>query len=97
MRLLLASTLLLVPACSSEHRDESRPLDASHQDARCSEGARFDEREPHHSILRSACVISSESIAKDVAYSYLKAVYPNDRHLRPMEASLNKGVWTVNG
>jgi len=41
--------------------------------------------------------VNSESIAKDVAYAYLKGVYPNDRHLRPMTATSTDGVWTVNG
>jgi hypothetical protein len=98
MRLFFASALFLVAACSSEHRDEQRrPLDALHQDTRCKEAASFDKREPHHRVLSHAGLISSESIAKDVAYSYLKAVYPDDRYLRPMTATLSNGVWTVNG
>jgi hypothetical protein len=97
MRLILASVLLLVAGCSSQHSDEQqRPLDRLHQDPRCSEEISSDKRDPHHRVLSDAGVISSESIAKDVAYGYLKAVYPDDRYLRPMTATLSNGVWTVN-
>src|SRR5689334_18783818 len=98
MRPFLALALFLVSACSSEHRDEQpRPLDVLHQDARCAEAASFDKRMPDHRILSSAGVISNESVAKDIAYSYLKTVYPEDRYLRPMTATLSNGVWVVNG
>lgn len=54
-------------------------------------------RERHVHVLDNAGVVSSESVAIAVAYAYLKVVYPDDRHLRPMRASLEHGVWTVNG
>lgn len=92
MRLLLSSALLFLWACSSSHSDEQRrPIDRVHQDRRCIEAVNLYGHEP------TGGVVSSESIAKDVAYRYLKAVYPNDRHLRPMIATLSNGVWTVNG
>jgi len=92
MRLLFASTLFVVSACSSSHSDEQRrPLDRTHQDQRCAEPVDLYGREPQDGI------VSSPSIAEDVAYTYLQAIYPNDRHLRPMTATLKNGVWTVNG
>ena len=98
MRLLFASALFLVCASSSKQSDEQRrPLDRAHQDARCNEEASFDKRMPDHRVLSDAGVISNERIAKDVAYGYLKTVYPDDPYLRPMTATLAKGVWTVNG
>src|SRR4051794_28161243 len=98
MRLAIAAALLLVSACSSGQPDERRrPLDRLHQDARCSEPTSADMRELHARSLDNVGVVSSESVAIDVAYAYLKAVYPDDRHLRPMTANLDRGVWTVNG
>lgn len=91
MRLVLASVLLLA-GCSSAHSDERRrPLDRLHQDSRCAETVNLYGHEPDDGV------VSSESIAVDVAYAYLKAIYPDDRYLRPMRARLNNGVWVVNG
>jgi hypothetical protein len=90
--------LAFVGGCSPDNSDQqSRSLDRGHEDPRCAEPTTFDAREPHHRVLSSSGVVSSEAVAKEVAYSYLKAVYPDDRHLRPMKATLNDGVWTVNG
>jgi hypothetical protein len=98
MRLAIALALLLVSACSSQHSDDrQRPVDRFHQDARCAEPVGADMRERHVHVLDNAGVVSSESVAIAVAYAYLKVVYPDDRHLRPMRASLEHGVWTVNG
>jgi hypothetical protein len=92
MRLPLASALLFSSACSSGHSDDQRrALDRVHQDRRCAEAVNLYGREP------AGGAVSTESIAKDVAYAYLKSLYPNDRHLRPMTATLTDGVWTVNG
>src|SRR6476469_2341913 len=98
MRVRFASALLLVGACSSGHSDEQqRPLDRLHQDPRCDEAATFDAREPGLRGVSSNGVVSSERIAKDVAFRYLNSVYPNDRTLRRLKATLANGVWTVNG
>jgi NTF2 fold immunity protein len=95
---LTSSAVFLVAACSSNHSDEQqRVLDVLHQDPRCREAASVDIREPHVRLVGSAGVVSSERIAQDIAYAYLRAIYPDDQHLRPMTASLTKGVWTVNG
>ena len=92
MRFLLTSALLCLSACSSGHSDEERrPLDRVHQDRRCAQALNLYGHEP------IGGVVSSERIAKEVAYAYLKAIYPNDRHLRPMTAILSNGVWAVNG
>ncbi len=96
MRLLLATVVLSVSACSSAQPDEQRrKLDRLHQDPRCDEAVTM--REPQVRFVGSAGVVNSESIAKDIAYTYLKAVYPEDRHLRPMRVTFRNGVWTVNG
>jgi hypothetical protein len=98
MRLLLASALLLVSACSSDHSDERhRPLDRLHQDPRCAETTNVDMRAPQDRVVGRDGVVSSESIAKQIAYSYLNAVYPKDITLRRMTATLSNGVWIVNG
>jgi hypothetical protein len=92
MRLLLASVLLLVSACSSGSSDEQRrPLDRAHQDRRCAEALNLYGHEPENGV------VSSESIAKGVAHAYLKSTYPEDHHLRPMTAILSNGVWTLTG
>jgi hypothetical protein len=92
MRFVLAAAILSVSACSPNKGDEQqRQLDRVHQDRRCAEPVSLYSHEPTNGIA------SSERIAKDVAFAYLKGIYPNDRHLRPMTATLSNGVWTVNG
>jgi len=82
--------LLAIAGCSSRNPDEQqRSLDRVHQDKSCADAVGFYEPETG--------VVSSEAIAKEVAYRYLKSAYPTDRHLRPMTASLKNGVWTVSG
>jgi len=72
-----------------ERQQESQPrsLDRQHQDPRCAEAGDFP----------ADGVVGSEAIAKDVAYRYLKSVYLDDRHIRPMRATLKSGVWAVRG
>jgi hypothetical protein len=90
MRLVVASALLFLCACSHQDRDDSwRALDRVHQDQRCAEPVGFYEPK--------GGVVSSASIGEAAAYAYLKAIYPNDNHLRPMTANLTNGVWTVSG
>jgi hypothetical protein len=91
MRLLLAS-LFFVTACSSGRADEQRhELDRVNGDRRCAEPVNIYGHEPESGV------VSTASIAKNVAFSYLKVVYPEDRHLSPMSATLSNGVWTVRG
>jgi hypothetical protein len=92
VRSTLTSALLVVSACSSSNPDEQRQsLDRLHQDRRCAEAVNLYGNEPEGGV------VSSVGVAEDVAFRYLSAIYPDDRHIRPMRASLRNGVWTVNG
>ncbi|TAK09845.1 MAG: hypothetical protein EPO38_08880 [Rhizorhabdus sp.] len=92
MRLIFISALSVLGACSPENQDGQRhPLDRLKQDPGCSKPVDLYGHEP------DGGVVSSAGIAKNVAYQYLRAVYPEDQHLRPLQASLRGGVWTVNG
>lgn len=98
MRLLLVFAALSICGCSSGQADERRhKLDRLHQDPRCNEAVSTDMREPHVRSVGSDGVVNTERVAKNIAHTYLKVVYPEDRHLRPMRVTLSNGVWTVNG
>lgn len=65
------------------------PLDEARQDRRCAD--RQDAYRPENGV------VSTEAIAKEVGFQYLREVFPDDDHLRPLAASLSDGVWHVTG
>lgn len=89
MKRLAGLAVLLLASCSPEGDAQSLPLDEARQDRRCAERVAF--------YQPPSGVVSNEAIAKEVAFAYLRRVYPEDDHLRPMTAHLRNGVWHVLG
>lgn len=82
--------MTLAGCSSSANPDEARqPLDEKRQDRRCAEPVEF--------YRPDGGVINSRQIAEDVAVPMLRAAYPGDKHLQPLNADLRDGIWHVYG